>query len=472
MVRNKMATLAAGTAVAVALAPCEMAEAQPVAKPMAAPASRPMSPAMVTDRPGASPVGEPGVGANMAIPRLTPRGTEVMGYPAPAVAALNPGGFHGPYGVGLAAAAPVGTPYLRSPAFAGPPVIYMPQTVTRVLVPGVTPYPANIMAPAAQYIYASAPFTRTDLYVNLPYGTYYWPQGYAGTTPVQPQVAAYLMAPGPARPATADSALALDRYASPTAETADAAITPAPALSAPAVTVSKTTIETVEPSVTPLPAFPTAVATPAPTPVPTPMPTPAPTATDSMPSLPPAGPDAGLPNLSAPGLSTISTPAPVAPAPASDAAPSVNADKPGIVVDDKSPNALVLEPTSDWKPSASLVDAYEGSALVADVDGKARTATFTVDVPDEATYEVFLWWPGSNERFRSVAVPVTVETAAGPQKLTIDQTRNTKSFNSIGTFKLKAGKGQKLVTVSTEGITAAGPTVAVTVDALKLVKVQ
>src|SRR5690606_11334016 len=71
-------------------------------------------------------------------PALTPRGMDIPLYPAPAVTvkSTHERGIRAPYGQGLAAAAPVGTPYLRSPAFAGPPVIYMPQTVTRVLLPG------------------------------------------------------------------------------------------------------------------------------------------------------------------------------------------------------------------------------------------------------------------------------------------------------------------------------------------------
>lgn len=129
--------------------------------------------------------------------RVKPRCSAVVPYPAPAVAPDSSGGIMGPYGPGLAAAAPIGTPYLRSPAFAGPPIIYMPQTVTRILVPASTPYPSSIM-PAGQYAYSSAPFMRTDIYVDLPYGTYYWPQGYAGTTPVEPQVPGYVIAPAEA----------------------------------------------------------------------------------------------------------------------------------------------------------------------------------------------------------------------------------------------------------------------------------
>lgn len=146
----------------------------------------------------------------LAAPRLTPRGAGVPMFPVPAVTPYPEQGVLGPYGQGLAAAAPVGTPYLRSPAFAGPPIIYMPQTVTRVLVPASTPYPHQLI-PTRNYIYASAPFLRTDIYVNLPFGTYYWPQGYAGVVPVEPQVPAYVMAPSAAMP-TSEASYAAGRY--------------------------------------------------------------------------------------------------------------------------------------------------------------------------------------------------------------------------------------------------------------------
>ncbi len=144
-------------------------------------------------------------------PRVTPRGSEVRLYPAPAVTPIPAGQALGPYSAGLAAAAPVGTPYLRSPAFAGPPIIYMPQTVTRVLVPAVTPYPGNVM-PATNYVYASAPFLRTDIYTSLPYGTYHWPQGFAGAQPVAPSLPVYVEAPATAI-FSAEASYAAQRYA-------------------------------------------------------------------------------------------------------------------------------------------------------------------------------------------------------------------------------------------------------------------
>lgn len=177
-----------------------------------------------------APASEPVVAVS---PRLTPRASEIPLYPAPAV--VPEAGVLGPYGVGLAAAAPVGTPYLRSPAFAGPPTIYMPQTVNRVLLPSVTPYPANIQPPV-RYPYASAPFTRTDIYVNLPYGTYYWPNGYAGTTPVEPQIPVYVTAPATAV-LTSEAAYTTQRYApgAAYAETLNPITVPPVAAAGPAV---------------------------------------------------------------------------------------------------------------------------------------------------------------------------------------------------------------------------------------------
>jgi hypothetical protein len=424
------------------------------------------------------------------MPRLTPRNSALVTYPKPAVEPVAQAGVLGPYGPGLAAAAPVGTPYLRSPAFAGPPIIYMPQTVTRVLLPGVTPYPSNIMQPA-NYIYASAPFTRTDIYVDLPYGTYYWPQGYAGTTPVEPQVPAYVIAPSAAM-LTNESAVLAGRYApgSAHAETLDAAAvgaeakgptaaatplvpqmapmggTPSPASLAPsaaslapeaaALAPESTTLAPPAPVTTPSSAAPSDLAPPLATPA--------------------AAPSSGLPELAPP-----TAPAPAATTPASPFSgeavpplktPSPNADKPGILVDDKAPpDGIALDPPNGWISSNNPMDSYDGSSLVAVVDGKVKTATFKADIPEDGQYEIFLWWVASKSDFRSAEVPATVMAATGPVSVKLDQTQNNKMFNSIGTYSLKAGKGVPVVKISTEGLPP-GPTMNVSVDAMKLVKVQ
>lgn len=475
-------------------------------------------------------------------PRLTPRGTGITVYPRPAVQAEA--AITAPYGVGLAAAAPVGTPYLRSPAFAGPPVIYMPQTVTRVLLPGVTPYPANIMAPPTRYAYASAPFQRTDIYVSLPYGTFYWPQGYAGTTPVEPQVPAYVLAPASAIQ-TNENSYAVQRYApglanpetlSPITVAAPAApltgavavagpqpaitgLTPAPIAAygqIPAVVPNEpagpigSELSTVGPAgvdLQPMQPFPSVAGNPdlstgtgVPASIGGPAPlalTPAPTPLTEVVAVPPGGPTepavAGLPTLESipsipaatpavslppPGSSLPSLTDPSAAAPSaivpSVPAPDASAGE-GIVIDDKTPGAITVEPAGAWENSVNLSESYEQSSLYARADGTRKTATFTADVPAAGEYEIFMWWVASNKQFRSASVPVIVQTASGPQTVTVDQT-NTQSarrWNSIGRFQLAAGEDVPVVTVSTEGINPGDSgSVSVSVDAVKLVKVQ
>ncbi len=272
-----------------------------------------------------------------AIARPTPRGMGVPVFPAPATVSTQ-AGIVAPYGQGLAAAAPVGTPYLRSPAFAGPPIIYMPQTVTRVLLPGATPYPSNIMSPPTAYTYASAPFLRTDIYTSLPYGTFYWPQGYAGTTPVEPQVPAYVTAPASAilsteadyaagrydpavaheetlNPITAGinaSLISTTGFSSEQSGTAAAVSTVAGQQSAASLTVTRPGLEA-NPSAEA--AFPPLAPTPAPV-------DPFPVLSDGSQSVSVTTP-AALPDLAAAAVSA--TPAPVAPTPALPTLPDASA---------------------------------------------------------------------------------------------------------------------------------------------------
>ena len=109
--------------------------------------------------------------------------------------------------------------------------------------------------------------------------------------------------------------------------------------------------------------------------------------------------------------------------------------------------------------------------MVAAVQGEPRTATFKATVPADGEYEIFLWWVGSNKDFRSSAVPVKVFAADGEKSTTVDQTTGNKQWNSIGTYALKAGSAEKILSVSTQGV-APGPTMSVSVDAMKLVKVR
>ncbi|GIX45703.1 MAG: hypothetical protein D6691_02545 [Candidatus Hydrogenedentota bacterium] len=396
-------------------------------------------------------------------PRLTPRGSEVRPYPAPAVTPLPAGGVVGPYNAGLAAAAPVGTPYLRSPAFAGPPIIYMPQTVTRVLVPGSTPYPSNVL-PATQYAYASAPFLRTDIYVNLPYGTFYWPQGFAGVQPVAPSLPPYVEAPATAI-MSAQSSYAAQRYMTlPPAQAGEQAIAVAPAAT-PATEM--VLVPTPEPAPTPTPA------PPAPTPAKTAEVSPfAPEA--QMPALTPAVPVAPTPTPAGqlpPSLGMLPPLSQAVMPPPAPQAPSGGTGGPEIIVDDKTPGGLILDPPDAWRTSVNVADSHEGGSLIAPVDGKPAKATFVADVPEDGEYEIYLWWTASQASFRPTEVPVTVYTASGPVQAKVDQTKGPKMWNLVGKYSLKAGQKQNILTISTEGLPAS-QTQFVSVDAMKLVKVK
>jgi len=297
-------------------------------------------------------------------PRMTPRGSELKLYPAPAVTPIPAGQALGPYSAGLAAAAPVGTPYLRSPAFAGPAIIYMPQTVTRVLVPSSTPYPGNVM-PATNYIYASAPFMRTDIYTSLPYGTYYWPQGFAGAQPVAPTLPVYVEAPATAV-LSAEGSYAAQRYAPGVAgaeviNPVTGAVTPTPEVAktlppnemviVPETAGTPAPASSPAPSATPAEKSPLAagVNAPAGTPAaaaPTPAQAPPPLATPA--SAPPALPAApALPGAAAPVLTPPSLTAPAAPtaAPAAPALPPVTTPPPLTV-----PGAPAAAPAAPAQP--------------------------------------------------------------------------------------------------------------------------
>jgi hypothetical protein len=455
-----------------------------------------------------------------AIAEPTPRGMGVPLFPA---MLETEAGIAAPYGQGLAAAAPVGTPYLRSPAFAGPPIIYMPQTVTRVLLPGATPYPSNIMSPPAQYVYASAPFLRTDIYTSLPYGTFYWPQGYAGTTPVEPQVPAYVTAPASAilsteadyaagryqpgvasaetlnpitagintnlvasttlagedsgnaaivgttieQPASSLTVVQPGPEATVSAETTvvapPIAVEPFPVLSDTEVSVSATTTSVVtDPAVPALPTLPTTEPTVPGLPA-LPQVTPA-SPVSGLPELPSASTEvaAALPNL--PGATP--TPASMNPSLPTPAVPPAPADV--IIVDDETPGGVTFLPDASWTPSAATADSHQGGSRMATVEpGVAKTATFNATIPTDGQYEVALWWVPGTAQFRATSVPVTVNTATGPQQVNIDQTQSGQ-WKSLGVFAFKAGQNVPVVTVSTEGITPQGETVSVSVDAMRL----
>ncbi|MGI8907371.1 MAG: protein kinase domain-containing protein [Candidatus Sumerlaeaceae bacterium] len=148
-----------------------------------------------------------------------------------------------------------------------------------------------------------------------------------------------------------------------------------------------------------------------------------------------------------------------APAPSNDS----------IIVDNAVSGALELDPPSGWQASPETRASYAGSSLVAITGGASQKATFTADVPKAGRYQLYMWWVARSSDVRSATVPVTIHTATGPINITVDQVNSDSDFNLIGTYNLKAGVHQPIVSVSTDGIKNPSGNVHVSVDALKLI---
>jgi hypothetical protein len=312
------------------------------------------------------------------------------------------------------------------------------------------------MQPTDRYIYSSAPFTRTDVFVNLPYGGFYRPQGFAGTTPVEPQIPAYIPQPVSAV-LTAEAGFTAGNFVTEGRDdfqmvpqtTGDLSVAPASGVAPPGGITPMGLPSADSPGVAPI--------LPSTTPAPAPVFTPAP---------------------------IVSTPAPVVSTPAPVSTPAITTSLPSlaeaaagsgveIIVDDNTPGATRQDPPGSWTPSVNVADSWQGSSIIARADGTARSVTFLADIPSDGKYEVFVWYTVSGETLRSRVVPVIVNTASGEQRATVDQVEPTlrRTWVPVGTFDLRAGQAQPVVTISTEGLPSEG-TIFVSADAIRLVKVQ
>ena len=132
---------------------------------------------------------------------------------------------------------------------------------------------------------------------------------------------------------------------------------------------------------------------------------------------------------------------------------------PGIVVDD-----VDAQRTGEWIESTYAPGYYGAGYLHDDNAGKgSKQLRFAFTVPEDGRYEVRLSYTASSSR--SSAVPITIETADGKQRLTLDQqTPPTLQYNftTLGTFAFRKDQPGS-VTVSNEGTKG-----HVTADAVQL----
>lgn len=70
-------------------------------------------------------------------------------------------------------------------------------------------------------------------------------------------------------------------------------------------------------------------------------------------------------------------------------------------------------------------------------------ARYRFDVPATDEYAVYAWWPA--DRGYNPATPVGVKTALGLQWTTVDQTKNGGRWNYLGTYRITAGSGDKVL---------------------------
>lgn len=107
---------------------------------------------------------------------------------------------------------------------------------------------------------------------------------------------------------------------------------------------------------------------------------------------------------------------------------------PGVVVDD-----AVAELSGNWSHSVHT-RPFVGKEYRHCVPGKEQKATYTLRVPESGHYFVLISYSiGSN---RSDAVPVVIQTADGPETVTINQQQkpSLSLFQLLGEYRFEAGE--------------------------------
>ena len=140
-----------------------------------------------------------------------------------------------------------------------------------------------------------------------------------------------------------------------------------------------------------------------------------------------------------------------------------------FIIDDDSPESLVLSPPDGWKRSLNVETSHGESAKVAECDGTLKTATFHADILEDGEYEIFAWWNQTVSEYRYKNVPITIHTRTGDTFRVIDQTINQIRWNSLGRYRFDKGVHRPILTLSTNGLPVS-ETACVIADAIRMVK--
>ncbi|MBW1859798.1 MAG: hypothetical protein JRI70_06910, partial [Deltaproteobacteria bacterium] len=109
----------------------------------------------------------------------------------------------------------------------------------------------------------------------------------------------------------------------------------------------------------------------------------------------------------------------------------VQGDDMGVIVDN--PNATFV---GTW-PSATNADKYGPDCQYHATGDGSSTATWTPDVPETATYNVYAWWTVHSNRARNAKY--TVYYNGGSETISVNQEVRGGQWNLLGTFPFLAG---------------------------------
>ncbi len=137
-----------------------------------------------------------------------------------------------------------------------------------------------------------------------------------------------------------------------------------------------------------------------------------------------------------------------------------------IIFDEQDKDNISMEPISAWTLSNNSADSFKSKSFIAPLEGSSKKATWKCTIPEDGLYNISLWWAIPMNGKLSNTAPVIIHTATGDVPLTLDQSVNSRKFNSIGDFKLKSGKDTPVITFTNEG--AIDKSGFICVDAIKI----
>jgi hypothetical protein len=118
--------------------------------------------------------------------------------------------------------------------------------------------------------------------------------------------------------------------------------------------------------------------------------------------------------------------------------------------------------TGAWTESTNSAGYYGTNYIHDGATGKGSKSVQFTPTLSAGTYEVFAYWPAAGTRY--TAVPHTITHAGGSTTINVNQTINSATWVSLGTYTFNAGTGGNVVISNT------GTSNYVIVDAVKFVR--